>query len=152
MHFRQSADFHVKNKMSPQPKPQGHIIQLSDGVNLVGLVSMVSVDAYLSVTALLEELRSNLREHCVSEHILNGSVLNVLLDLFLHCVELGLEKVGRAAGDGLLCAEDLLLELRIDCDRSLAVFALNETLELLGNSLVALACNYVEHSLSTNDL
>ena len=113
---------------------------------------MVSVDAYLSVAALLEELRSNLREHCVSEHILNGSVLNVLLDLFLHCVELGLEKVGRAAGDGLLCAEDLLLELRIDCDRSLAVFALNETLELLGNSLVALACNYVEHSLSTNDL
>ena len=122
------------------------------GVNLVLRVGMSAVYAVLFVAALLEELGSYLREHCVSEHILNGSVLNVLLDLFLHCVELGLEKVGRAAGDGLLCAEDLLLELRIDCDRSLAVFALNKSLELLGNSLVALACNYVEHSLSTNDL
>ena len=111
---------------------------------------MITVHALLFSIALIEELGSDLREHCVGQHVL---FLRCPLGSFsLQFVHLGSKRVGKAAGNGLLVAKDLLGELGLDGSGSLAVVAVDQTLELLGNHLVALAHDDVEHRLRTNDL
>ena len=78
------------------------------GVNLVLRVGMSAVYAVLFVAALLEELGSYLREHCVSEHIL--FLLSPLCALLLEFIKLRLEEVGGAAGYRLFALEYHLLE------------------------------------------
>ena len=123
---------------------------LSDRMRLVGVVHMIAVHALLFGIALIEELGSDLREHCVGQHVL---FLRCPLGSFsLQFVHLGSKRVGKAAGNGLLVAKDLLGELGLDGSGSFAVVAVDQTLELLGDHLVALAHDDVEHRLRTNDL
>ena len=119
-------------------------------MRLIGVVHMVAVHALLLGIALLEELGGDLREHSVGQDVL---FLNrPLCSLSLQLVHLGSEGVSKAAGDGLLVAQDLLGELGLDGSGSLAVIAMDQALELLGDHLVALAQDDVEHSLRANDL
>ena len=119
-------------------------------MRLIGVVHMVAVHALLLGIALFKELGCHLREHCVGQHIL---FLRCPLGSFcLQLVHLRSQSISKAAGNGLLVAQDLLGELGLDGSGSLAVITVDQTLELLGDHLVALAQDHVEHSLRTNDL
>ena len=111
---------------------------------------MVGIDALQLCIALLEELGCDLREHCVGQHVLFLS--SPLGSFRLQLVHLRSKGICKAAGDGLLVAQDLLGELGLDGSGSLAVIAMDQALELLGNHLVALAQDDVEDSLRANDL
>ena len=111
---------------------------------------MVCIHALSLGVALLKELGSDLREHGVGQDVL--FLRSPLCSLSLQLVHLRCEGVSKAAGDGLLVAEDLLGELGADGSRSLAVVAVDEALELLGDHLVALAQDDVEDSLGADDL
>ena len=73
---------------------------------------MVCIHALSLGVALLEELGSDLREHGVGQDVLFLS--SPLCSLSLQLVHLGSEGVSKAAGDGLLVAQDLLGELGAD--------------------------------------
>ena len=119
-------------------------------MRLIGVVHMVAVHALLLGIALFKELGCHLREHCVGQHIL---FLRCPLGSFcLQLVHLRSQSISKAAGNGLLVAQDLLGELGLDGSGSLAVITVDQTLELLGDHLVALAQDHIEHSLRTNDL
>ena len=88
-------------------------IYLSDRMRLVGVVHMIAVHALLFGIALIEELGSNLREHCVGQHVL---FLRCPLGSFrLQLVHFGSKRIGKAAGDGLLVAQDLLGDRKSVC-------------------------------------
>ena len=75
----------------------------SDRVGLIGVVHMVAVHALLLGIALVEELGCHLREHGVGQHVL---FLRCPLGGFgLQLVHLRSQRVGKAAGDGLLVAQ-----------------------------------------------
>ena len=93
---------------------------------------MVCIHALSLGVALLEELGRDLREHGVGQDIL--FLGSPLCSLSLQLVHLGSEGVSKAAGDGLLVAQDLLGELGADGSGSLAVVAVDEALELLGSA------------------
>ena len=122
----------------------------SDRMRLVLVVSMQSIDTLQAGIALFEELGGNLREHSVGQDVflLDG----VLGGLSLQLVHLGLQRVGKAAGDGLLALQDKVAELLLDGSGSLAVVAMDQALELLGDHLVALTHDDVKDSLGANDL
>ena len=73
-------------------------------MRLVLVVSMQSIDTLQAGIALFEELGGDLREHSVGQDVflLDG----VLGGLSLQLVHLGLQRVGKAAGDGLLALQD----------------------------------------------
>ena len=111
---------------------------------------MIAVDADHLLVALLEELRRDLREHRVGQHIL--LLDRPLCSLGLEFLHLGLEGVGKPAGDRLLVAEDPLGELLADRGGGLAVVAMDQALELLGHHLVPLAQDDIEDRLGADDL
>ena len=119
-------------------------------MRLVLVVGVQSIDTLQAGIALLKELGSDLREHGVGQDILllNG----VLGGLSLQLIHLRGQSVGKAAGDGLLTLQDEVAELLLDGRRGLAVIAVDQTLELLGDHLVTLTHDNVKDSLRANDL
>ena len=93
-------------------------------MGLVGVIHMVTVHALLFSIALIEELGCDLREHGVGQHVF---FLRCPLGSFgLQLVHFGSQRVGKAAGDGLLVTKDLLGELGLDGSGSLAVVAVDQ--------------------------
>ena len=113
-------------------------------------VSMLAVDAVFCVSALFEEVHSHFGELCIGENIF--LLLHPLGALFAEGFQLGLQQISRTAGNGLLIADNLLLEFGVNRHRSGAVLTGNQALELVGAHLIALTGNDVEHSLGTHDL
>ena len=65
---------------------------------------MIAVHALLFGIALIEELGCDLREHCVGQHVL---FLRCPLGSFgLQLVHFGSQRIGKAAGDGLLVTKE----------------------------------------------
>ena len=119
-------------------------------MRLVLIVSMQSVHTVHTGIALFEELGSNLREHSVGQNVL---FLDGILGSFsLQLVHFGGKGISKAAGNGLFALQNKVAEFLLDGSGSLAVVAMDQTLELLGDHLVALAHDDVEHSLSANNL
>ena len=119
-------------------------------MRLVLVVGVQSIHTLQAGVALLEELGRNLREHGVGQDVLLlDSVLGGFSLQFLH---LGLEGVGKAAGDGLLTLQDEVAEFLLDGRGGLAVIAMDQALELLGDHLVTLTHDDVKDSLGANDL
>ena len=114
------------------------------------LVAVVSVKVVLLSLAVFEELGSNLLEERVGENVL--LLLHVLSTLSAELVELGSKLVSGTASDRLVVTDDELSEFVRYGSGTCTVVAANHTLELLGYHLVALAADYVENCLSTNDL
>ena len=121
-------------------------------MNLVNFVRVNSINADFLVALFLKETGRNLREHSICENILNRGIVNILLCLFLHLLELRFEQIRGTASDRLFRTDYLLAEYGVNLNGSLSVFALYKSLEFLGNRLVAFAENYVEYSLCTYNL
>ena len=98
---------------------------------------MQSIDTLQTGVALLKELGRDLREHGVGQNVL--LLDGVLGGLGLQLLHLGLKGVGKAAGDRLLALQDEVTELLLNGRGGLAVIAVDQALELLGDHLVALA-------------
>ena len=101
--------------------------------------------------AAVDELGCDLREQRKGEHVLLA--LGEVLVLLAVLGKLGLQKVGGAAGDDVLGLDARLgADLFVDGSGQLAVFAAQHGLGLLGDHLVALAGDDVQHGLRADDL
>ena len=106
-------------------------------MRLVLIVSMQSVHTVHTGITLFEELGSNLREHSVGQNVL---FLDGILGSFgLQLVHFGGKGISKAAGNGLFALQNKVAEFLLDGSGSLAVIAMDQALELLGDHLVALA-------------
>ena len=121
-----------------------------NGMDLLRRVEVCAVYAVLGISAVLEELGSNLSEAGVGQHIL------FLFEIFGHLVAQGvklrLDEIGGTAINGVEIADDSLAEFGVNGHRRSAVGSLNKTLEFLGGHLVAFACNDIQHCLCTYNL
>ena len=91
-----------------------------------------------------------IREHGVGKDILLAG--GQIAHLFAQLVQLPGNQVGRALFDQLFLAHGALLERFVDRRRRLAVPALEVFLHLVGDGLVALARQHVDHRLGTHNL
>ena len=99
--------------------------------------------------AILKELRRDLREQGVAEHVLlAGGLIADFLAILIH---FRLEQVGRAAGDDLVVADRHLADFLVHRSRELAVLAAQQALRLVREGLIA-AEQHVHNRLRANDL
>ena len=138
-----------QTKTAPAAERERQFFYL-DGVRLVFVVGVQSIDTLQTGVALLKELGRDLREHGVGQNVL--LLDGVLGGLGLQLLHLGLKGVGKAAGDRLLAFQDEVTELLLNGRGGLAVIAVDQALELLGDHLVALTHDDVKDGLGTNDL
>ena len=99
--------------------------------------------------AILKELRRDLREQGVAEHVLLAGGL--IADFLAILVHFRLEQVGRAAGNHLVVANGHLADFLVHRSRELAVLAAQQTLGFVREGLVA-AEQHVHHRLRADDL
>ena len=119
-------------------------------MNLIFLVSMLSVNAVLLVSSLFEELNGNLTELSIAENVF--FLFNPFCTFFADCVKLRLEKICRTTVNRLVIADNLLSEFRVNRNRCLTIFSSYYSLEFLCYSLVSFTCDYIEYSLCTDNL
>ncbi len=77
---------------------------------------------------------------------------SLLLEIARQRRHLGIDEVGRARRDRLLALEHACLQVLVDGNRCRAVLAPEDRLGFLGDVLVALAEQHVEHGLRADDL
>ena len=144
---------------------EGFAIDL-DGVDL-GLAGLAS-RGFLTgrrrlegrrVAAVFQEFQADLREQRVSQHVVDlvGGQLDAFLpgnalELGGQLVHFGLEQVGRAAGNDLAAIQHTSLQLGVEWRGRGAVLTLEHAGGFLGDGLVALTSEHIDHRLSADDL
>ena len=101
-------------------------------------------------STLFEELAPDVGEHRVGQHVLFG--LGQQADFFAQLGHFRLDQVGRAHVDDVFVADRLLAQLLVDLARRAAVATLQVELHFVGDGLVALTGEDVEHRLAADDL
>src|SRR5690606_716734 len=113
----------------------------------------------IRVATVGQELRRNLREHGISEGVVDlvGGQLEAffgrqLLNVGDHFIQFVFDQVSRTTGNGFFAIQNTGLQFSVHGSRSGTVFAFQDALSFFGDRLVTLTAQYVQYRLGTNNL